>query len=133
MTETEIIEFYSETKEEKEQENNDELTADGLPTLKKQLEMIEEDEQKNPYIINEETEKRNLLQSVKMLGLYNMGLDVFTDTRHINRFTREKLQAEMHKYNGKDPLDIINEFNNIICTILDEHKNIDKLPIYRNI
>jgi hypothetical protein len=95
MTETEIIEFYSETKEEKEQENNDELTADGLPTLKKQLEMIEEDEHKNPYIINEETEKRNLLQSVKMLGLYNMGLDVFTDTRHINRFTREKLQAEI--------------------------------------
>ena len=32
MSETEIIEYYSETK------NNEDYTADGIPTIKKQLE-----------------------------------------------------------------------------------------------
>jgi hypothetical protein len=107
-------------------------TADGLLTLKKQLELITEAELKNPLILTLKIEYKELLQRVKMLSLYKLGLDVFINTTHLGHFKRDKLITEMHKYDGKNPEDIINEFNAIMCVILDEHKNIDKLPVYRH-
>ena len=106
-------------------------TADGVYTIKKQLEIIEEDEKNDP-IINERIEQRELLQRVKMLGLHNMGLDIFTDTRNLNRLMRDRLQREMHLYNGVDSNEIITEFNELVCIVLDEHKNVEKLPVYKH-
>ena len=111
--------------------NDDDYTADGVYTIKKQLEIIEEDEKNDP-IINERIEQRELLQRVKMLGLHNMGLDIFTDTRNLNRLMRDRLQREMHLYNGVDSNQIITEFNELVCIVLDEHKNVEKLPVYKH-
>jgi hypothetical protein len=113
-----------------EQKNSEDYTADGLYTLKKQLEIIDEIERKQPYIINPMIENRELLQRVKILGLYHMGLDIFTDTRNLNRLMRERLQTEMHKYNGKSREEIIEEFNRITCIVLECMKDVSKLPVY---
>ena len=121
-----------ESKTEIEEITNCDYTADGVYTIKKQLELIEEEDKKNPIIITPEIEFRELLQRVKMLALNKMGFDVFTDTRFLSKFARETLKTEMHKYDGKNPDEIIQEFNEVLCTVLDEHKSIEKLPVYKH-
>ena len=114
-----------------EQKNPDDYTADGLLTVKRQLAILEEIDAKQPQQIDPVVELRELKQRVKMLGLYNMGLDVFTDTRRLNRLLRIRLQAEMHKYNDRNISEINAEFNDIVGNVLDEHKDISTLPIYK--
>lgn len=129
-----IEEFYSNTNEEKKEQRpykDEDYTDDGLLTVKKQLELIDESDAKDTQYINSIDELRELKQRVKMLGLNNLGLDIFTDTRRLNKTTRNKLQVEMHKYNSRDIDEIKAEFNDIVGTVLEEHPNIATLPVYK--
>lgn len=127
-----------ETKEE--QLNKSDYTIDGILTIEKQLELIAKEEQqtitvmdgKNITIIDEKTVFRELLQKVKLIALHNIGLDIFTDTRYLSKHVRNNLQLEMHKFNEISEEEITRIFNEIVCNALDEHKNIEQIPIYKN-
>ena len=123
-----LVEFSKKYKPE-------ELTADGIPTIETQLRELKEKDEEQQIKDEEEKDKkykREMIQRVKCLSLNKMGKDFMTNTFEMNVKDRNKLQEIMWTYNDIDPQEIINEFNEMVCDVLDDVKNTDysKLPIY---
>jgi hypothetical protein len=115
------------------EEPNPDLTADGLPTVEKQLrDMDEKDKEHTENIDVDKVYKREMIQRVKTIALYKMKKNVMMNTFDLTVRERDELQAKMWEYNEVNHKDIIDEFNKIVEDEIFNNKDIDvsKLPIY---
>jgi len=111
----------------------EELTDDGIPNIETQLKELKmKDEELEKEIDKDKIYKREMVQRVKCLCLLKMNKSIFTNTFEMKIKDRETLQKLMWEYNDIDHKDIIDEFNEKICDILDD-KGFDnsKVPIYQ--
>ena len=112
----------------------EELTIDGIPSIETQIKEIEEkdNEQLEKYKNNEKIYNREMVQRVKCLSLYKMGINIMTNTNSLNTKNKQKLQDIMWSYNDIEHIDIIKEFNDLISSEIFDNSTTDisKLPIY---
>lgn len=114
----------------------DELTDDRIPNIDTQLKELREKDQEMMEKYKKDDIKlynKEMIQRVKCLSLNKMNKNIFTNTNNLNKKDRNKLQEIMWSYNDIEHKKIIDEFNDLVCDILDD-VNIDysKLPIYNN-
>jgi len=120
-----------------EEDEDTKTTPDGLPTLKEQLKLLEEED--NKYLLKlmnpeykEKIKRRELIDMIKTVCLPKMGKNPLIDTSSLNLRDRNKLIKLMEEYTTKNEDDLRKEFNEVCIEYIFENPSLDytKFPIY---
>jgi hypothetical protein len=120
-----------------EEDEDIKTTPDGLPTLKEQLRLLDEEDNKhllkllNPEY-KEKVKKRELIDMIKTVCLPKMGKNPLFDTSRLNLRDRNKLIKLMEDYTDKNEDELRKEFNEVCIEYIFENPSLDytKFPIY---
>jgi hypothetical protein len=120
-----------------EEDEDIKTTPDGLPTLKEQLRLLDEEDNKhllkllNPEY-KEKVKKRELIDMIKTVCLPKMGKNPLFDTSRLNLRDRNKLIKLMEDYTNKNEDELRKEFNEVCIEYIFENPSLDytKFPIY---
>lgn len=101
-----------------------ELNEDNIMTIEAQMRKIN-------FIDNKtKGSEISVLKKVIMCGLYDLGMNVLTNTSQLKPYEKETLQEKMNEYNNLSIEEINNKFykvcNNGIFDVIDY----SKLPVY---
>lgn len=108
----------------------DDIIEGEILKVETQLKKIQYLDEKYP--VKEKDFKIELTKKVIMNSLFDIGLDIFTDTIHLNRLLRIRLQDKMREYEDKTIDEINNKFNMICNDLIFDNPKMDysKIPIF---
>jgi hypothetical protein len=113
--------------------NNLELSPDGLPLIESQLKKIEEADKELYEQLNKvkSVESENFIK-LRCVILHKIGLSILTDTRFLKNNIKNNYINERSKYiENLTQSELDNDFNNICSdTIFDCGKDVSKYPIF---
>jgi hypothetical protein len=111
--------------------NNLELTPDGLPTIELQLKKIEEADKELIEKLNISIENDNFIK-LRCVILHKMDLNILTDTRFLKKNVKDLYINKRIEYiENLTQSELDKDFNNICCnTILDCGEDVSKYPIF---
>lgn len=108
----------------------DDEVEKGILTIEAQMRKEKFLDEKNP--VKPKNFLAEMTRRVIMISLYDMNLDVLTNTKHLSGRQREELQLRMRQYEDVSIEDIKEKFNKVCNYEIFDNPKLDysKLPVY---